>query len=208
MYLVQSGNSLSGYITFIKPVGESTNSQTVSLTGTADGDTFFLSKSSFLENIQFSGRRVAGNQIILSWPSQSGEIGYRTMVPATQEQFNNLLYEWQGILSHRGGPYLGVSTIPVTNMFSNFDDIKDKDGNFLKIGVWIEFIVGGSAADEAGLRVGDVILDIDGVVLDADHSLTYVLNDYLHLQPGDTVTLTIYRKGKAMVLTATLGARP
>lgn len=215
--LVQTGNTVRGYLIIITPnasvngsiptASGSTKSTTISLTGTADGNAFYLSKTTLLNNWEFTGRRE-GNQVILSYPSQSGQIGSRIMTPASQQEFNSLLYDWQGTLSHRGGPYLGVSTRPIDSLLANLYDLKDENGSLLEYGVWIESVVPGSAAEEAGLQLGDVILSIDDVILDADRSLAYVLSDYLLIQPGDTVTLTLMRKGKRVELQATLGARP
>jgi 2-alkenal reductase len=62
----------------------------------------------------------------------------------------------------------------------------------------------GPAAD-SGLQVGDVLIGIDGTMVDEENSFMQLL---LTHQPGDTVTLTIERSGATEELTVTLGVRP
>ncbi len=47
-----------------------------------------------------------------------------------------------------------------------------------------------SPAAEAGLRIGDVIIAINGLALDANHDLSEVIRSH---DPGDKVTLTLIR---------------
>ncbi len=55
------------------------------------------------------------------------------------------------------------------------------------------------------LKEGDVILEIDGVKLDQQNSLEYLLSKH---RVGDKVNLKILRDGKEMAVTAILGERP
>jgi len=67
----------------------------------------------------------------------------------------------------------------------------------------ISEVVEGSAADEAGLRGGDVIVSVDGKQLrDAFQLRTIVGN----LMPGSEVDLEIVRDGQHQTVTVTLGA--
>ncbi|WP_022835617.1 trypsin-like peptidase domain-containing protein [Salisaeta longa] len=61
----------------------------------------------------------------------------------------------------------------------------------------------GSAADEAGLKAGDIIVSIDGQTLE---DYLQVGNVILGKQPGDTVQLTVQRNGERQTFTVTLGA--
>ena len=60
-------------------------------------------------------------------------------------------------------------------------------------------------AYEAGIRPGDILVSLNGVVLFGPNHLTYVLDG---LWPGAVVTLGIERDEKTMTLMATLAARP
>ena len=71
-------------------------------------------------------------------------------------------------------------------------------------GVKITQIASGSAADKAGLQVGDVITSFNGRTVTTPTALgTAVAN----LQPGDRVTLEVDRNGTTDSLTVTLGSR-
>ena len=61
----------------------------------------------------------------------------------------------------------------------------------------------GSAADEAGLRRGDIIVSIDGEPVDSMAGLATTIRS---MSPGDEVELEILRGGERETVTATLGA--
>ena len=65
-------------------------------------------------------------------------------------------------------------------------------------------VVDGSAADEAGLQPGDIIVAVDGNPLGESLQLSNVI---ANKQPGDTVTLTVNRDGERREFTVSLGAR-
>jgi serine protease Do len=65
-------------------------------------------------------------------------------------------------------------------------------------------VVDGSAADEAGLQPGDIIVAVDGSPLGESLQLSNVI---ANKQPGDTVTLTVNRDGERREFTVSLGAR-
>lgn len=61
----------------------------------------------------------------------------------------------------------------------------------------------GSAADEAGIRLGDVILSIDGVRVDDIGDLAAQVRSH---QPGDTIPLEVLRGDEQVEIEATLGS--
>jgi putative serine protease PepD len=71
-------------------------------------------------------------------------------------------------------------------------------------GAFVSEVVPGSAADDAGLEVGDVIIEIDG---NAITKATEVREAILAKQPGDKVEVTIVRRGDEMTLPVELGRR-
>ncbi len=85
-----------------------------------------------------------------------------------------------------GKPYLGVQ---VTNA-SSFGQT---------YGAAISFIAEGSAAEKAGLLVGDVVTALDDTSIDNASALTAAITAY---SAGDSVTLTINRDGEVKKLTA------
>jgi hypothetical protein len=72
-------------------------------------------------------------------------------------------------------------------------------------GAWIQEVVPNSPAAKAGLTPRDVITYVDDTALDEEHDLATVLGRY---QPGDEVTLTVWRFGETRKVTATLGQHP
>jgi membrane-associated protease RseP (regulator of RpoE activity) len=60
-------------------------------------------------------------------------------------------------------------------------------------------------AEEAGLRAGDIITAVDRTPVDANHDLADVVAQY---EPGDRVTLTIWRGGQSETIRVELGDNP
>ena len=62
-----------------------------------------------------------------------------------------------------------------------------------------------SAAEEAGVEVGDLVVEIDGTLVQSPFDLVAQVQTH---QPGSTVDLVVVRDGDEMTLTVTLGERP
>jgi putative serine protease PepD len=73
-----------------------------------------------------------------------------------------------------------------------------------KNGVGISTVEKGSAAEDAGLKVGDVITAVDGKAVTQPEQLRAII---AARKPGDTLTLTIRRGGSTKTVKATLGTR-
>ena len=56
-------------------------------------------------------------------------------------------------------------------------------------------VLAGSPADQAGIKVGDIILSVNGDEVNPDQNLAYLISKY---HPGDAVSLKINRDGKEM----------
>ena len=72
-------------------------------------------------------------------------------------------------------------------------------------GVFIYSVEDGSAADKAGLKMGDVIMKIDGTDVDSYQELVALKKKY---SAGDESTFTIYRGGQQQEVSVTWGAVP
>jgi len=97
---------------------------------------------------------------------------------------------------HRG--YIGVSIKEVDQTMAGALGMNDASG------VMIQELVAGGAAEEAGLRPGDVILSVDGRPVNAPNELqSYVAQR----RPGDPVTLKVFREGKTFEKKVGLKAR-
>lgn len=66
-------------------------------------------------------------------------------------------------------------------------------------------VIEGTPAEEAGLRSGDVIVAVEDVPIDRNHLLPDVLAQY---EPGDRVTIELWRGGRQQAVQATLGENP
>lgn len=73
-----------------------------------------------------------------------------------------------------------------------------------KSGVYVEAVVDGSPADDAGVRPGDIILEFNRAKLQSADELIDLVAE---AGPGDEVTLSINRNGRAVTEVVTLGKR-
>ncbi|MBC7238176.1 MAG: PDZ domain-containing protein [Chloroflexi bacterium] len=66
-------------------------------------------------------------------------------------------------------------------------------------------VVEDSPAERAGIRVGDIILAVDGQNLSEELSLTEAIAEH---DPGDRIELTIFRQGRERTVEVRLGRHP
>jgi S1-C subfamily serine protease len=102
-------------------------------------------------------------------------------------------------------PYLGVSSQPVTPRLAGANGLTDEKGNVLDHGAVLAEVLPNTPAAKAGLQIGDVVVQLNDIMLDQDHPL---INSLMHFKPGETVTLKVLRKGKLLTIKVTLGTRP
>ena len=75
--------------------------------------------------------------------------------------------------------------------------------NTAATGAVVKTIEKGGAADDSGIRVGDVITKVDKQLIDGSDSLVATIRGH---RPGDEVTITLLRDGKTRTVTADLGS--
>ncbi len=98
-------------------------------------------------------------------------------------------------------PFLGIAGTTITADVAAEQDIPANT-----LGVFVAQVVRGGPADEAGVRVGDIITAIDDVpVRSFEDLISYLINE---TQPGDKVQLKVLRNGRERTLEVTLGERP
>jgi membrane-associated protease RseP (regulator of RpoE activity) len=82
---------------------------------------------------------------------------------------------------------------------------KQGKGNDGGSGAVIAEVQADSPADKAGLKVQDIVLEINDQAVTGQGALIAIIRDS---QPGDTVTIVVERDGVRKTLTATLVSRP
>jgi S1-C subfamily serine protease len=97
--------------------------------------------------------------------------------------------------------FLGVSTTDVGDLA---DAVRERFGIDGDQGAFVTEVVPGSGADEGGLRVGDVIVEIEGTTIEEPAA---VRDAILGHQPGDEVSLRVLRDGEEQTIEVTLGRR-
>jgi len=102
-------------------------------------------------------------------------------------------------------PFLGVRYVLIT------EEIQ-KDNNLqVDYGAWVQkgqngevAVTPGSAAEKAGLKEGDIILEFNSEKITTENTLAEIIVEY---NPGDKVTLKILRGDQEKIIEATLGER-
>lgn len=97
--------------------------------------------------------------------------------------------------------FLGVNT---TDVAAEAPTTRARYGVDVDEGAFVQSLVPGSAAEEAGLEVGDVITAVDGEETPTSAAVGEIIRGRA---PGEQITLRVRRGGEAIELTATLGQR-
>jgi S1-C subfamily serine protease len=101
-----------------------------------------------------------------------------------------------GRVIHTGRAALGVQVISVDSTLAAQDNLS------VDHGALIANVVSGGAADAAGLKTGDVIVQIDNNQITDTNTLGSVLVTH---NPGDTVAIHIYRGNQQLTINVKLG---
>ncbi|HVM90562.1 MAG TPA: trypsin-like peptidase domain-containing protein [Verrucomicrobiae bacterium] len=104
-------------------------------------------------------------------------------------------------------PWIGVRFISVDESVQSDEKLPESYGAFVSGGTTKNepAVEPGSPAAKAGLKDRDLILEVDGVRVDDQHSLTTIVSKH---EPGDVVVLKIWRAGKELQIPLTLEERP
>ncbi|MEM8905361.1 MAG: trypsin-like peptidase domain-containing protein [Actinomycetota bacterium] len=97
--------------------------------------------------------------------------------------------------------FLGVQLLDVVDLAD--DQLASSDVR-VDAGAFVAEVVEGTAAETAGVRVGDVIVSLDGEPVADDEAVTSRIAE---LEAGDLVVIELFRGEARLVVEATLGAR-
>jgi serine protease Do len=95
--------------------------------------------------------------------------------------------------------YMGAYLQPIDEKLAQQFGLKDERGAL------VAKVESGKPADKAGIKVGDVIIGLNGQPVESPNALTV---EVVQQAPGSTVTLDGIRDGKPIKFSVTLGSRP
>lgn len=94
-------------------------------------------------------------------------------------------------------PFLGVQTRVIDKATANLRGIAE--------GAFVQTVIPGSAAQQAGIRQSDVIIEVGGQAINEDHSLAKALSKF---KAGDRVDIKLWRAGEVTTVSAVLAEAP
>ena len=95
-------------------------------------------------------------------------------------------------------PGIGVT---IKQTLPEYRDIAKDEGE--EIRPYVDSITEGGPADLAGMKVGDVILALDGIEMSETNEIVAYIRE--HTEVGQTIEFTVEREGEQKVLTVTVG---
>lgn len=96
----------------------------------------------------------------------------------------------ESIIEHgyvTGRPLVGITGIDVTESIAATND--------LPVGVYVDSVISGGAADEGGIKAGDVIVKFDGKKIENVDQINAIRDEH---KVGDRIEVTVSRNGKNM----------
>ncbi|MCK9446070.1 trypsin-like peptidase domain-containing protein [bacterium] len=101
-------------------------------------------------------------------------------------------------------PYMGVRYVVITKEYAENKKLSVDYGAIITKGTTADdpAIATDSPAEKAGLKEGDIILEMGGEKIGEDNTIAKMISEY---NPNDSVDLKILRDGKEMTITVVLG---
>lgn len=94
-----------------------------------------------------------------------------------------------------GRPSIGVNIVEITNQLAYYYNLPTNYGLF------VNSVVEGGSAEEAGIEVGDIIIAFNGEKVTSSSEFIAMRNEF---KAGDTVKLTVNREGKEITVNVKL----
>ncbi len=94
----------------------------------------------------------------------------------------------------KGRPFIGISGREITSVYASYYNLPE--------GILITDVTANSGAQKAGIKIGDVLVSLDGKEIKSMADLDAVKEAH---KPGNTVTAIVYRDGTRVVLKLTFG---
>ena len=165
----------------------------------SDGKTFTLIQTDAAINsgnsggalVNSEGKVIGINTLKLSGTGIEG-MGFAIPINSTTDITSQLIQ-----YSKVKRPYIGISGI-------DLDEETAKTYN-LVVGAYVKSVDDFSAAEKAGVKIGDVIIEADGKKITTMDELNEIKNSH---QIGDEMKIKVNRNGQEKELTITLGEQP
>ena len=141
--------------------------------------------------VNSKGQVIGINTLKVSGEGVEG-VGFAIPINSTKDITDQLI-EYNKVKR----PYLGIGGIEV--------DESTAKANNLTVGIYVKTLENFSAAEKAGIKVGDVIIKAEGKDIETMDELNEIKNAK---KIGDKMTLTIWRDGKTQDITVTLQEHP
>ena len=141
--------------------------------------------------VNSKGQVIGVNTLKLSGTGVEG-VGFAIPINSTKSIYEQLIQ-----YSKVKRPYIGIGGIEL--------DEKTAKVNNLVVGIYVKQLEDFSAAEKGGVKVGDVITEVDGQKVTTMDEVNEIKNKK---NIGDTLKLKIYRNGKYIDLTITLQEQP
>ena len=141
--------------------------------------------------VNSNGQVIGINTLKLSGTGVEG-VGFAIPINSTKDIYEQLIQ-----YSKVKRPYIGITGRDI--------DEDTAKANNLVVGAYILSVEEFSAAEKAGLKSGDVIIEADGTKVTTMDKLNEIKNSK---EIGDTIKLKVYRNGKEKNITVTLQEQP
>lgn len=141
--------------------------------------------------VNSKGQVIGVNTLKLSGTGVEG-VGFAIPINSTKEIYEQLI-QYNKVKR----PYIGIGGYDL--------DEQTAENNNLVVGIYIKTIEDFSAGEKAGLKIGDVIVEVDGTKVTKMDELNAIQNQK---QIGDTLKLKVFREGKEKEITVTLQEQP
>ena len=100
-------------------------------------------------------------------------------------------------------PFLGVRYTIITKDMIDSMNLKVDHGALVGAGQGQAAVISDSPAQKAGIKSGDILLEINGERIDENHTLGALISEY---KPGDEIEIKIYRDNKESSVKVKLGS--
>lgn len=110
---------------------------------------------------------------------------------------NDVISGERSLDAETGDAYLGITPADVDSMAAQYYGFPE--------GAYVRTVTEGSAAEKAGIKVGDIITQLDGYDIGSSDELRQEL---LFHSAGETVDIVVWRSGEYLTLSITFDAKP